>query len=683
MKKSPELLAPAGNAETAVAAYEAGADAVYCGLGKFKARERAENFTPETLGKVLEFAHSKGRKLYLTLNTLLKEQELPQAAEYLGELVQLAPDALIVQDFGVLHMIRTCFPQLTVHASTQMGIHNSAGVAAAARAGIKRVILERQITLKELRMIARNSPVELEVFVHGSLCCSLSGRCLLSSHLGGWSGNRGKCKQPCRRLWQTENGAEYALSPKDLYGLDLIEDFRQMGIASLKIEGRLRSPDYVWKTVRAYRLMLDAAGNPSPEVREEAEILLRSTATRQPSHGFYSARTWKTLLDTRRPGTFGNLVGTVKKCTSRGLAVAASGRLHLGDRLRLVPPDGGEGESFSLIAMDSAPGVPAKLILPGTRCFLPGSFKASEGFILYKIGENGFDFSRQTNALPLRRYPLELNMELSGSRWKIRCSGITEIWSREVDFVPASKCPFSREQAIAEFASGVPHPWRVDKAECRISGAFFVPASLCKQLRREFWQWASSKLNPETIYETVPQALMKFYTDWKNQTLAEKFTLQGDFFEIPGFLPETELAAEKERIAQAYRSGVRQFAIGGLHGLELLRELPDVTAVTCFPLPVSNSQAAQFLKTQGIAAAETEPELDRSALAAFTGHSPLPLFQRHTPLPLLATRLHLTQGRWRDRCGRMFEVRRDERQQLTEIYAAEDARGSFEESEWL
>ena len=185
----PELLAPAGNLETALAAFDAGADAVYGGLAKFNARERAANFSAADLGRLLDYAHSRGRRVYLTFNTLLKESELGEAAEFLAELAKLRPDALIVQDLAVIRLCRSYFPELTLHASTQMGIHNSAGIAAAACRGIARVILERQVTLEELRAMAENSPVELEVFVHGSLCCSLSGRCLLSSALGGWSGN--------------------------------------------------------------------------------------------------------------------------------------------------------------------------------------------------------------------------------------------------------------------------------------------------------------------------------------------------------------------------------------------------------------------------------------------------------------------------------------------------------------
>ena len=176
-----ELLAPAGSLPVALAAFDAGADAVYCGLKKFNARERSDNFSVEDLSRLIAYAHRNGRRVYVTFNTLVREAEIDEAAKFLADLDALRPDALIVQDLGVLRMIREFFPALTIHASTQMALHNSEAVLAAAEIGAKRVILERQITLDELEIIARKSPLELEVFVHGALCACLSGSCLFSS----------------------------------------------------------------------------------------------------------------------------------------------------------------------------------------------------------------------------------------------------------------------------------------------------------------------------------------------------------------------------------------------------------------------------------------------------------------------------------------------------------------------
>ena len=168
---TPELLAPAGNLASAFAALDAGADAVYAGLGKFNARERGENFTLDEMLGVIEYAHSKSRKVYLTLNTLIKENELDAVAEQVAQLYGALPDAVLVQDIGVARMLREYFPELTLHASTQMGIHNQPGLELAAELGFKRVVLERQLTLPDIARLAEKSPVELEVFIHGALCC--------------------------------------------------------------------------------------------------------------------------------------------------------------------------------------------------------------------------------------------------------------------------------------------------------------------------------------------------------------------------------------------------------------------------------------------------------------------------------------------------------------------------------
>ena len=329
-----EILAPAGNASVALSAYDAGADAVYCGLQKFNARERSENFTHEELAKVIAYAHKNRRKLYVTFNTLLKESELEDAAREMAFLSECRPDAVIVQDLGVARIMREYFPELTLHASTQLGIHNSAGLEMAKRFGFRRVILERQVTLEELRrMIPSGQPsIELELFIHGALCCCVSGSCLFSSWLGGWSGNRGKCKQPCRRRYfpAGENGrGEFLFSPDDLCSLELLDEFRKLGICSLKIEGRLRRADYVGKVVRAYRTVLDADTARRNEALEEAARILRGAVTRKTSIGFYSPESMHRLIRLDPCGGSGIPCGKVEKCVPGGFEAKMSGRIHV------------------------------------------------------------------------------------------------------------------------------------------------------------------------------------------------------------------------------------------------------------------------------------------------------------------------------------------------------------------
>ncbi len=233
-KIKPELLAPAGNLECAIAAFQSGADAVYAGISRFNAREMGENFTFDDMSRLSAHTKKLGKKLYLTLNTLIKENELEDFGRSVEKIAGLEPDAVIIQDIGAALFLKRYFPQLTLHGSTQMGIHNSAGVKTAQSFGIERVILERQITMTELSSIIEASPLEIEVFVHGALCCSVSGHCLFSSWMGGWSGNRGRCKQPCRRRFHSdENGTKksgFFFSTQDYYSLDMLDELTEAGL---------------------------------------------------------------------------------------------------------------------------------------------------------------------------------------------------------------------------------------------------------------------------------------------------------------------------------------------------------------------------------------------------------------------------------------------------------------------
>ena len=369
MTPEMELLAPAGNALAALAAYDAGADAIYAGLPKFNARERGENFSPEDMAKIIDYFHRGGKKVYVTLNTIVKQTELAEVAEYLAMLDEMRPDALIVQDLGILRMMREFFPSLRIHASTQMGFHNSAGLELARELGVRRVILERQITMDELRKLSRCG-MELEVFVHGALCCSLSGQCLFSSWLGGASGNRGRCKQPCRRRYFGRNGNGFFFSPRDLCMIEHLEELRELGIASLKIEGRLRQPDYVANAVAAYRLMLDAPADADrAKLLGEARNLLSRTCGRKWSTGFYDPRPAEPLISQASIGAAGLLLGAIDEVAPGGFAFTTGKKLHVGDRVRVQPLSGEEGTAFTVTKMfvERAPSFKAKA---GDRVFL-------------------------------------------------------------------------------------------------------------------------------------------------------------------------------------------------------------------------------------------------------------------------------------------------------------------------
>lgn len=283
LHKKPELLSPAGNMECFFAALENGADAVYFGLENFSARASAQNFTLDDASKAIAYARKRSVKVYVALNTLLKTHELERVVDLLIALEQLQPDALILQDLGLLYLIRSQFPQFNLHASTQMTIHNLAGVRQLEKMGFKRVILARELSVDEIRHISRNTSMETEVFVHGALCYSYSGLCFFSSMIGGRSGNRGRCAQPCRMCYKSPSGeGGYLFSMKDLLTLPRINDLMTAGIHSFKVEGRMKSPEYVAVVTNTYRQAIDG----KLKDRDEAICRIKAVFSRETTHAY-------------------------------------------------------------------------------------------------------------------------------------------------------------------------------------------------------------------------------------------------------------------------------------------------------------------------------------------------------------------------------------------------------------
>jgi putative protease len=341
MPARPELLAPAGDRDCVRAAIENGADAVYFGLDcGFNARARAKNFSVAELAEILRLLHGRGVKGYVTLNTLVFPSELPEVERHVVELAEAGVDALLVQDLGVARLVRAICPQLAIHASTQMTLSSSECIAVAAELGIERVVLPRELSLAEIRLIREQSNMPLEVFVHGALCVAYSGQCLTSESLGGRSANRGQCAQACRLPYDllcdgklVETGDQkYLLSPQDLAAFDLVPELARLGVVSLKIEGRLKTPEYVANITRHYRQAIDAAcaGQPvkfSPRDVEEMEL----SFSRGFSPGWLQGCDHKMLVPARSSDKRGVFLGTVQAVRPGRVAVQLAAAIKRGD----------------------------------------------------------------------------------------------------------------------------------------------------------------------------------------------------------------------------------------------------------------------------------------------------------------------------------------------------------------
>jgi len=312
---APELLSPAGGPEAGHAALDYGADAIYLGLKKFSARSDAVNFSPEDLSEIVAYAHSlePRRKVYVTMNTIVYENELSEAIDTLCLLSDLDVDGIIVQDLGLAKIAREYFPELNLHASTQLAIHNLEGALTAKRLGFSRVTLARELTLEEIEEITKKSGLEVEVFIHGALCYSYSGLCLFSGMTLGRSGNRGECAQLCRETFSfgKREGLYLPFSMKDLALPELIPQLQKIGVASLKIEGRKKSPLYVAAVTDYYRKLLD--GKLIPPQRKRLEENMKMIFSRPWTDLYFNSHENRKVIDTQFTGHRGIKVGIIEK----------------------------------------------------------------------------------------------------------------------------------------------------------------------------------------------------------------------------------------------------------------------------------------------------------------------------------------------------------------------------------
>ncbi len=348
----PELLAPAGDWECAKAAVENGADAIYFGLERFNARMRAHNFTEADLPRLMEFLHRRGVKGYVTFNTLVFANELAEAEKYLRAIIAAGVDAAIVQDVGICRLIRRLSPDFPIHASTQMTVTSAGGIEFARELGCDLVVLARECSLKEIEKIqaaqlegmstkANHAPLPLEVFVHGALCVAYSGQCLTSEALGGRSANRGECAQACRMPYELISDGQtvplgdkrYLLSPQDLAGMEVLPDLIRAGLASLKIEGRLKTPEYVANITRVYRKALDAAAAPVEyeRVRRESRYDLEMGFSRGLYTGWFRGNNNQELAHARFGKKRGVYLGEVSRIQGERIALNLAAPLKPGD----------------------------------------------------------------------------------------------------------------------------------------------------------------------------------------------------------------------------------------------------------------------------------------------------------------------------------------------------------------
>jgi putative protease len=502
MKHLPELLAPAGEKAAAYAAFAFGADAIYTGLPKFSARAEAVNLTPDDLAEVCAWAHGqpRPRRVYVTLNTLIRTAECAELLRSLALCADCGADAVIVQDAGVARLARRHFPELRLHASTQLAIHNLEGCRAAVRLGFKRVTLARELTLDEIRAIAKASPVEVEAFAHGALCYSYSGLCLYSALLRGRSGNRGACAYPCRDAFSPADASDtakprLAFAMKDLCTAPCLHDLVRTGAASLKIEGRKKSPLYVAAAVRLYRGLLDGTFTPAERAAAERDL---QTVFSRPTTDLHLRSRWNpTVLSPDATGHLGAPLGRVELATRDFLQFRTELPLEVHDGIQLLLPGMSRPHGFPVEEITLSTGRTVYTAPAGTLLEVPlphGTPFIPKGTPLYlassQTAKRRLRFDLPNPREWRKRTPVALRLSATPDQLTLTATAdaacVTLAWPGP--FPPAQN-PDKMARALRDaFSKLGDTPFTLARLD--IEGTLpFVPVSRLNEMRRE---WAAA-----------------------------------------------------------------------------------------------------------------------------------------------------------------------------------------------
>jgi putative protease len=589
-KKKPELLAPAGSINVFEEAISAGADAVYIGAPALNARALSRDFSWAEIAAMIQFAHKRGVKLYLAANSLLKENEIPQVLETLAILEALKPDALIIQDLGLYHLCKKYFPQLRLHASTLFGAHNSLAVRQFKKMGFERVVLARELTIKEINSIARTSNVELEVFIHGALCFSYSGLCLFSSYLGGKSGLRGRCVQPCRRRYQWEQKGEkpgYFFSMNDLGGIDLINRLQEAGVSSFKIEGRLRSAHYVSSVVKAYRMVIDADSG-DKNIIEDAKELLHQSMGRKTSQGYFNTVESKELISPYHSGNIGMYLGQAGKGTGRGkVSLALKQPLQAGDRLRLHQEDTGERFSFTLRNMTQK-GRKISRANPGNSIILEVPAVVKRGDSLFKVD------SRKAREAEKKKSGLDV------ARFNQTVKKIVLNTKQKVSTVQKSLAP-GRSRTREFPSSGM----RRKRGTSGLMPSLYIKTDDLQVLKSRL------PVIPELLLVELNR---KTFNDFQHQKKIVKKFHHKMVWCLPPVILESEVDFFSKAIKQLITNNFRTWQIGHI-GQQLFFDGKErVNLLGDYTLNVLNSQGLHVLQDLKLQRAQSAIEIDKRSL---------------------------------------------------------------------
>lgn len=652
--KKPEVLAPAGSREAFFAAIAAGADAIYLAGERFGARAYAANFTVDELRELMRYAHLRGVKVYVAVNTLLRDDELPAAVEFCAAVYQAGADALIVQDMGLVAELNCLYPQICLNASTQMTLHNTAGVEYAEQFGFHRVILAREVSLDDIRAICAATEQEVEVFAHGALCICFSGQCLFSSMVGGRSGNRGRCAQPCRLKYQLLGdgkvlGDAYLLSPRDLNTIELLPELAEAGVVSLKIEGRMKRPEYVAAVTAAY-----AAAARGDEYDERA---LWQAFNRGFTTAYLTGEPGADMMSWERPNNRGVRLGRIARISPDELVLKLDAPLLTGDGLEIWVTRGGR-QGFTVPENALIGAGEAKIPLAGlpvqvqnlrvgdrvfktldSRMLLPGEMLAAQDNLPLKL-----EFTGRLGAAPrlVARYG--------------ECAA--EVLA-DYEIPRAMKRPADEELLRKQLGRLGGSGWYLADLQAELDEGVMLPASVLNNLRRDAlaaleaklladWQrpslpgaycYRKKQINKNQIEKggraklavlvddlAVVRAAVAAGADvlywqgcrgrWQKPVQPDELVALGVpvYAELPTIALEDELAIWRRRLQEWRAAGMSGVLVNNPWAAQLLQEMDWASWVADFGLNCFNAAAADKMAELGAGRVALSRELNAGQL---------------------------------------------------------------------
>jgi len=679
-----ELLAPAGDCDAGYAALEYGADAVYLGLSKFSARAEAVNFTPDQLAVFTQWAHAHGKRVLVAVNTLIFEPEIPDLIDTLQTISDVGANGVIVQDLGVARLIKTHFPHLPLHASTQMAVHNREGAETLRRFGFKRVVLARELTFEEIEDICRNVDIEVEAFIHGALCYSYSGLCLFSAMFTGRSANRGKCVYPCREKFKTADGEGFCFSMKDLSLETSVRRLRDAGVAALKIEGRKKTALYTAAVSDYYRAVLD--GTADEKTLRKKRDAMATVFNRSPTTLYTQNRKNADVADVKTVGHKGLRIGTVKNVFKKNDARFVTFKTshpfmrYDGIQLEIDGLDRPFGFSAETVRIDNknvfsaAAGQTVSVALPKDAPFVQGDvpvYLASSAEV-----KKSYPYTVPRTADYLPRRPVDVAVFLTPEGITAAADGVSE--TANIPLSVANKPELVEKSVRASFEKTDTFALSLNKLTIDNPDALFAPAAALNDVRRRLFERVDAArkaekaakdaalketiLKKETVAPAADGAAVSYLI--KTDDPEKLSALTPDDFEkiseidieiddntvIPPFLPKEKIRlclptvcrdrerdGLKKRVDFFIAEGFKKWEAANLWAFSVLpADISDITAD--WTLYVANASAARFLFDKGVQRVVASPEIpDPSGLfAAFPDrvcamiYEDLPLFISET-----------------------------------------------------